>query len=110
MTVTENAPEGRVDERPHLRLRVEELAAARADLQALAADVAQAREPAGMTGPEPLFTVVRGEPDDEEVAAATVAILALLVGRGEPGDAARRALPPGWVSDGYHPPGVWAAS
>ena len=63
-----------------------------------------------MSAPEPFLTVVRGEPDDEEVVAATVAILTLLQSRGEAGDAGLRRRPPGWVSDGYHPPGAWAAS
>jgi hypothetical protein len=61
-------------------------------------------------GERPLFTVVRGRPDDEELAAATVAILTLLQARADADDVGPRRRPPGWVSDGYHPPGAWAAS
>ncbi|MEU3459715.1 acyl-CoA carboxylase epsilon subunit [Streptomyces sp. NPDC006733] len=62
---------------------------------------------------ELLIQFVRGEPDDEQVAAATVALLAVLrqkaaadddqVGRGGQG-----SRPPRWTPDSYSPPGAWA--
>ncbi|MFD8496241.1 acyl-CoA carboxylase epsilon subunit [Amycolatopsis sp. NPDC059657] len=57
----------------------------------------------------PFLVVTKGNPDDHEIAAATVAVLALLRTTErtppEPGRA------PGWVrDDGYTPPGFWATS
>jgi hypothetical protein len=57
----------------------------------------------------PLLTVVRGAPDDEELAAATIAVLGLLRARGGDGRAGPRPAQAGWVIEGYRSPGAWAA-
>ncbi|MFC4907583.1 acyl-CoA carboxylase subunit epsilon [Actinomadura gamaensis] len=61
---------------------------------------------------EPLLRVVRGAPTDEELAALTVAVLAVVRSRstaGEGGDAARPPVP-GWVRPRtYRPPGAWGS-
>ncbi|WP_101437491.1 acyl-CoA carboxylase subunit epsilon [Amycolatopsis echigonensis] len=54
---------------------------------------------------EPWLHVVRGAPDDEEIAAVTIAILAALR-TGPPDRPARRRLP-GWEADVFTPPGAW---
>ncbi|SDY87890.1 Acyl-CoA carboxylase epsilon subunit [Amycolatopsis xylanica] len=73
----------------------------------------------------PLLVVTKGNPDDHEIAAATVAVLALLQStrdkarftpRDKAGFIPGRTTPepgraPGWVRDpGYTPPGFWATS
>ena len=57
-----------------------------------------------MTGP--LITVVRGEPDDEELAALTVALLSLTAARARP----VRPVPPApaWTRDAFTAPGAWS--
>ncbi|MET0237511.1 MAG: acyl-CoA carboxylase epsilon subunit [Kibdelosporangium sp.] len=58
----------------------------------------------------PVVRIVRGQPDDIEIAAATAAIV-LLVGRGTESSAAELAIRSGWVPEyAYRPPGTWASS
>ncbi|RSM82627.1 hypothetical protein DL991_04505 [Amycolatopsis sp. WAC 01375] len=58
-----------------------------------------------MTGQEPLFSVVCGNPTAEELAAVTVVLLAMTsVESSGDGDRAR----PSWSGTGYRPPGAWA--
>ncbi|MDJ0342554.1 acyl-CoA carboxylase epsilon subunit [Streptomyces sp. H10-C2] len=62
---------------------------------------------------ELLIQFVRGEPDDEQVAAATVALLAVLRQKAAADDdlsgrAGRSSRPPGWTPDSYAPPGAWS--
>jgi Acyl-CoA carboxylase epsilon subunit len=55
--------------------------------------------------------IVRGAPDGDEIAAATVALLAVL--RLRAGDDASADTPraPGWNQPyGYGPPGAWATT
>ena len=65
-------------------------------------------------GEEPFLRVVRGEPDDAEVAALTAAVAALAAARGESGEPAGRSR---WSERGSlmrrplrHGPGAWRAS
>ncbi|MQY09716.1 acyl-CoA carboxylase epsilon subunit [Actinomadura macrotermitis] len=68
-----------------------------------------------MAGPEPdgaspLLRVVAGAPDAAELAAVTVAILALLRGRAESAARPAPARPAGWRRPaGYRPPGAWSS-
>jgi Ser/Thr protein kinase RdoA (MazF antagonist) len=58
----------------------------------------------------PVLRIVRGEPDDTEIAAATAAIL-LLAARGADFPAEGIAARSGWVPEhAYRPPGAWASS
>jgi hypothetical protein len=57
---------------------------------------------------QPFLVVVRGRPDDEEIAAATLAMLALARSR-TPTTGDSRTKAPGWVAEpGYTPPGCWS--
>jgi hypothetical protein len=58
------------------------------------------------TGEEPFLIVLRGAPDDEEIAAATVALLALTRAAVEP----ESVDSPGWTPvRGYRSPGAWTS-
>ncbi|UJW32988.1 acyl-CoA carboxylase subunit epsilon [Saccharothrix sp. AJ9571] len=64
-----------------------------------------------MTGGEPLVRVVRGEPDDFELAAVTVVVAALLAAASEPVVPEPRS---GWADRSrtlgipvQHAPGAW---
>jgi hypothetical protein len=64
---------------------------------------------AEQTRETPFMVVLRGQPDDEEVAAATLALLALVNGEKSRGRAESGPKPAGWVAEnGYTPPGFWA--
>jgi hypothetical protein len=52
------------------------------------------------------ITVVRGEPDEEELAAVLVA---LLMTRPQPPVAPLLRVAPAWTQDMYRPPNSWAA-
>ncbi|WP_253882876.1 acyl-CoA carboxylase subunit epsilon [Actinomadura rupiterrae] len=61
---------------------------------------------------EPLLRVVRGAPSDEELAALTVAVLAVVRARNAGGapDGAASPPAPGWVRPrSYRPPGAWGS-
>ncbi|MDF9815668.1 acyl-CoA carboxylase epsilon subunit [Streptomyces sp. SPB162] len=79
-----------------------------------AADVPAADVPAAhVAADELLIQFVRGEPDDEQVAAATVALLAVLRQKAAADDDqgprnGRSSRPLRWTPDGYNPPGAWA--
>jgi len=57
-----------------------------------------------MTAPD--IVVVRGEPDDDELAAL---VLALLMTRAPGPEASRTSVSVAWVRDTYQPPTSWAA-
>ncbi|MCM2426153.1 acyl-CoA carboxylase epsilon subunit [Streptomyces sp. RKAG337] len=73
-----------------------------------------AEEPsADVAADELLIQFVRGEPDDEQVAAATVALLAVLRQKAvadddQGGRVGQSSRPPRWTPDSYSPPGAWA--
>ena len=57
-----------------------------------------------MTAPD--IVVVRGAPDDDELAAL---VLALLMTRAPGPEASRTSVSVAWVRDTYQPPTSWAA-
>ncbi|HEY3870936.1 MAG TPA: acyl-CoA carboxylase subunit epsilon [Actinocrinis sp.] len=62
-----------------------------------------------LAGAEPFFRVLRGTPDDHELAALTAVLLIRLRRQAEAGDGADPALPPArWNPTGYAAPGSWA--
>jgi hypothetical protein len=57
----------------------------------------------------PFMVILRGRPDDEEIAAATVAILGLVRSRPARNSVVSGTKAPGWVPERtYTPPGFWA--
>lgn len=57
----------------------------------------------------PVLFVVRGGADDEEIAAATVAVLLALRSRATTGAGAGPAPASGWRPEPYGPPGAWSS-
>jgi hypothetical protein len=51
---------------------------------------------------EPLFTIVRGRPDDAELAALAAVVVALKTRKPPAGP-----RPAPWRRGRYHPPGAW---
>jgi hypothetical protein len=60
-----------------------------------------------VTAPRPLFTVLRGEPDDVELAAVTVVLLALAADTAIP--EADRVRVSWHVPARFAPPGSWTS-
>jgi hypothetical protein len=57
---------------------------------------------------EPLLTIVRGSPGEEEIAAVTIALIA--AGRASPDGPAPSPPAPRWAAvRGYRPPGAWTS-
>jgi hypothetical protein len=57
----------------------------------------------------PFMVILRGQPDDEEIAAATVAILGLVRSRPARTSVVSGTKAAGWVPERtYTPPGFWA--
>ena len=76
-----------------------------ADEQAGGAGPGAGASPADGTGAPDTIRVVAGQPDDAELAAVVVALLALAPDRSEPGVGTPR--PASWSEVGYQSPSSW---